>query len=154
MARRAQDEAENLRHHAIELLGNFLIELERRERFGKLGILFQRHAMLARDIDDLLTEPAASGRHNARCAILALVVSQRDCESIGSLAHDARSRNWPAAAIRRWGVPRQKATSAMTSESLSAWFSCASFLRSVWTLASRSAHKVTQARPPIRTICA
>jgi len=44
--------ARSLRHHVIESLGNLFIQLERRKRLGKLGILFQRHAMLPRHIDD------------------------------------------------------------------------------------------------------
>src|SRR4029077_13549721 len=128
----AQDEPQNLGHYAIELLGNLLVQLERRERLGKLGILFQRNAMLPRDVDDLLAEPATPGRHHARRRVLALVVAQRHRERfVRRLAHEARSRNCPAGATRRCGAPKQKATSGTTSVSLSAWLSSFSFWRRI-----------------------
>src|SRR5258705_6159352 len=129
MPRCAQDEAQDVGDHAVKLLGNLFIELELGQRLGKLGVLFQRHAMLARHVDDLLAKPAATGRHHARRAIFGLVVSQRYRELVGSLAHDARSTNCPAAAAGRFGVPKKNATSGTTSESLSASLSSASLSR-------------------------
>src|ERR1700688_2550508 len=124
MSRCAQNEAQNLGHYAIKLLRNLFIKLKRGQRLSELGILFQRHTMLPRNVDNFLAEPATPDCHHAWCSILAFVVSQCDGERfMGQLAHDARSRNCPARATRRCGAPKQKATSGTTSESLSAWLS-------------------------------
>ena len=43
----------------IEPIGNLFIELQHRQRFGKLGILFQRNAVFPRHVDNFLVDDAS-----------------------------------------------------------------------------------------------
>src|SRR5262249_30444531 len=148
-ARRADDEVQHLGDGAVELDWNLVADLDLRQGFRQAGVLLDRHAMLARHLDDFLADLAAAGGNHARRARLLLV--QRDGKR--DRFHDARSRKRPAGSGGRGGSPLRTSTSPGSSSAcISAWVSRPASLRSRAALAARSAHSVTLARVPLSAI--
>src|ERR1700736_3436608 len=154
LPRRAQDEREHLGNGAVERLGDRVLQFDVGERLGERGILFQRDAVGAGRFDDAAADLAAPlGDHSRRARLL---IMQRDGERRALLiAHDARSRKRPAADGGAAGAPMRNWMSRGSSAAARSASSSRPLLaRRCAALASRSAHRVTAARPPARAMSA
>src|SRR5262252_3048607 len=90
-ARHPHDEDQHLGDRLVELNRDFVADLDLRQRAGERLVLLDRHAVLARRLDDLAPDLALALGDDARRA--GLLVMQRDREGVfRRRVHDARSR--------------------------------------------------------------
>src|SRR3569623_21442 len=146
-----QEIGQHLGDGAIELLREFLIERQLRQRRRELRIFHQRHAMMPRDLGQPLGRLALADRGDARRRNL--VVFERDGKRrlVRSLvAHDARFTNWPCgAATLVWSCVRQCRSPASRCARVRPLCNVARFAWRAAALAGFSATRVTLVVSPI-----